>query len=68
MSELRIQLLGRNEARIARDGDRLTVEIIDTGEDGCGVACQALLHLEGADFRMVREMMMDQPKCKCCRS
>ena len=64
MSELRIQLLGRNEARIKRCDDRLTVEIIDTGyEDGRGDACKAILQLDGEDFRMVREMMMEKLKC-----
>jgi len=64
MSELRIQLLGRNEARITRDGDRLRVEIIDTGyEDGRGDACKAILQLDGEDFRMVREMMMEKLEC-----
>jgi len=63
MSELRIRLDDRHEARIARCDDRLMINIIDTGEDGFGDARTAIIHLEGVDFRMVREMMMEKLKC-----
>ena len=63
-SEIRILLAGQDEGRFTRDGDRLRVEIIDTGyEDGRGDACKAILQLDGEDFRMVRVLMMEKPTC-----